>query len=349
MSVRELKGDQRRQLVDTQQVFDAWQETSHESKRRFAGSMRWGERNGTEYLLRKIARSETSLGRRSADTERIYEAFAKGRSENQDRLEGLAKRLDELAPVNRAMGLGRLPVTAARILRRCDEAGLLGKHLTIVGTNAMFAYEVAAGVHTQSDLVASGDIDLLYDARRHLSLALADVHASGLIGLLRTVDTSFAPVHRGSFRAANREGYLVDLIRPEAKDVMRDRSKPALTDLPEDLQGAAIFGLGWLVNSPKMDVIAIDDRGYPVRMVVIDPRAFALHKAWISRREDREPVKARRDFEQAQAAAVIATRYLRRPFDGPELGALPNSLRELAPRIMNAISSDEKESVKPNW
>jgi hypothetical protein len=349
MSVSELKGDQRRQLVDTQQLFDTWRETAHESKRRFGGSMRWGERSGAAYLLRKIGRTETSLGRRSADTERTYEAFAKGRIENQDRLKGLAKRLDELAPVNRAMGLGRVPVIAARILRRCDEAGLLGKHLTIVGTNAMFAYEVAAGVHTQSDLVASGDIDLLYDARRHLSLALEDVHASGLVGLLRTVDTSFAPVRPGSFRAANREGYLVDLIRPEAKDVMRDRSKPALTDLPEDLQGAAIFGLGWLINSPKMDVIAIDERGYPVRMVVIDPRAFALHKAWISEREDREPVKAKRDFEQAQAAAVIATRYLRRPFDGPELGALPNSLRALAPRIKDAISNNAGESVKPNW
>lgn len=349
MLINELSGEQRRQLIDTQQVFGTWCEISHKSKRRFAGSMRWGERNGAEYLLRKIGRTETSLGRRSSDTERIYEAFATGRSENQDRLKGLAKRLDELAPVNRAMGLGRVPVIAARILRRCDEAGLLGQHLTIVGTNAMFAYEVAAGVHAQSGLVASGDIDLLYDARRHLSLALEDVRTSGLIGLLHTVDTSFAPVRSGSFRAANREGYLVDLIRPEAKDVMRDKSKPALTDLPEDLQGAAIFGLGWLINSPKMDVIAIDERGYPVRMVVIDPRAFALHKAWISGREDREPVKAKRDFEQAQAAAIIATRYLRRPFDGPELGALPNSLRELAPRIVNTISDEAQESVKPNW
>jgi hypothetical protein len=349
MYVSELNGEQRRQMIDTQQVFNVWREASRESKRRFAGSMRWGERNGTAYLLRKIGRTETSLGRRSAETERIYEAFAKGRIENQDRLKGLAKRLDELAPVNRAMGLGRVPVIAARILRRCDEIGLLGRHLTIVGTNAMFAYEAAVGVRTQSGLVASGDIDLLYDARRHLSLAFEDVHVSGLVGLLRTVDASFAPVHSGSFRAANREGYLVDLIRPHAKDVMRDRSKPALTDLPEDLQGVAIFGFGWLINSPKMDVSAIDERGYPVRMVVIDPRAFALHKAWISRREDREPVKAKRDFEQAQAAAIIATRYLRRPFDGPELGALPNSLRELAPSIMDTISHDTEESVQPNW
>jgi len=247
------------------------------------------------------------------------------------------------------MGLGRVPVIAARILRECDKAGLLGEHLMIVGTNAMFAYEVAAGVQTQSGLVASGDIDLLYDARRHLSLALEDVHVTGLIGLLRTVDTSFVPVRPGSFRAANRDGYLVDLIRPEAKDVMRDRSKSALTDLPEDLQGAAIFGLGWLVNSPKMDVVAIDERGFPVRMVVIDPRAFALHKAWLSRREDREPVKAKRDFEQAQAAAIIATRYLRRPLDGPELAALPTSLRDLAPKIIDAIADDAKNGVKPNW
>lgn len=30
MSVRELTGDQRRQLVDTQQVFDAWQLASYD-------------------------------------------------------------------------------------------------------------------------------------------------------------------------------------------------------------------------------------------------------------------------------------------------------------------------------
>jgi hypothetical protein len=342
MSINDLRGEQRRQLIDAQQVFDTWRQARQEAKRRFAGSMRWGERNGTEYLLRKIRQTETSLGRRSVETERTYQAFVNGRVENRDRLEGLTKRLDELAPINRAMGLGRVPVIAARILRACDEAGLLGEHLTIVGANALYGYEAAAGVQTQSDLVATGDIDLLYDARRHLSLASTDVRTAGLIGLLRAVDTSFAPIRPRSFRAANRDGYLVDLIRPEAKDAIRDKSNPALTDLPEDLEGAAIFGLGWLVNSPKMDVVAIDERGYPVRMVVIDPRAFALHKAWVSSREDREPAKAKRDFQQARAAAIIATRYLRRPFESPELDALPRSLRELAPKIVDRNNDDAK-------
>jgi hypothetical protein len=349
MFFNELRGEQRRQMIDTRQVFDTWRAASHEARRRFAGSMRWADRHGADYLLRKIGRIERSLGRRSEETERIHDAFMTGRAASQDRLKGLAGRLDELAPVNRAMGLGRVPVIAARILRECDKAGLLGEHLVVIGTNALFAYEAAAGVQMQSGLVASADIDLLYDARRHLSLALEDVHARGLIGLLRSVDTSFAPIRSGSFRAANRNGYLVDLIRPEPRDAMRGRSRQALTDLPEDLQGVAIMGLGWLVNSPKADVVAIDERGYPVRMAVIDPRAFALHKAWISVREDRDPVKARRDFEQAKAAAIIATGYLRKPFDGPELAALPNALRALAPKIADAINDTVSENNMPDW
>jgi hypothetical protein len=122
MSIKELRGEQRRQMIDTRQVFDTWRQAHHEANRRFAGSMRWGERNGTDYLLRKIKQAETSLGRRGVETERIYEAFVSGRAENRDRLAGLTNRLDELAPVNRALGLGRVPVIAARILSVCPKS-----------------------------------------------------------------------------------------------------------------------------------------------------------------------------------------------------------------------------------
>ena len=81
----------------------------------------------------------------------------KGCTQNQDRLEGLTARLDQLARVNRAMGLGRVPRIAARVLRQCDEHHLLGEHLIVVGTNALFAYEALAGVQVQIDLIATGD------------------------------------------------------------------------------------------------------------------------------------------------------------------------------------------------
>lgn len=349
LNLKVLSAEQRRQLIDTQQVYEAWRAANEENKRRFAGGMRWGDRNGTEYLLRKIGKTETSLGARNKETEATYEAFLRGRADTKNRLTGLSARIDQLAPVNVAMGLARVPNIAARILRACDERGLLGGQLVVVGTNAMYAYEVLAGVHVDSGLVASGDIDLLYDARRHMSLAVSGISTSGLIGLLQEVDESFAPTNPRSFRATNKSGYLVDLIRPEAKDVFRDRLPTALTDLPDDLEGAAIFGLGWLVNSPKLEGVAVDEKGYPVRLVVIDPRAFALHKAWVSSRKDREPIKATRDLEQAKAAAIIATRYLKKSFDGPELTALPNALRDIAPKLIEYVDTPINPTTKPNW
>jgi hypothetical protein len=122
---------------------------------------------------------------RNKKTEAAYEAFLRGRSENSERLAGLVEQLDKLAPVNVAMGLGRMPSIAARILRACDEQGLLGGQLIVVGTSAMFAYEVQAGVQIDSGPIATGDIDLLYDARRRLSLAVTGMATEGLIGLLK--------------------------------------------------------------------------------------------------------------------------------------------------------------------
>jgi Nucleotidyltransferase len=163
------------------------------------------------------------------------------------------------------------------------------------------------------------------------------------------LDLSFDPIRSRAFRASNRDGYLVDLIRPEAKDVFRDNLPTSLTDHLDDLEGAAIFGLNWLVNSPRCEAVAIDERGYPVPMAVVDPRVFALHKAWLSSREDRERLKAKRDWEQAKFAAAIAVQYLRLPFGSKDLEALPGSLRKLAPKLSRTIEEVSEHSSKPDW
>jgi hypothetical protein len=345
--LNKLNGTQRRQLIDTQQVFEVWRAARLERERRFNGSMRWVTRSGHDYLLRKIGKREKSLGPRSPELEATYAAFVAGRKDNSERLTQLARRLDEYAPINVAMGLGRTPVIAARILRECDNAGLLGEQIFVVGTNALFAYEALAGVFVASEIVASGDIDLLYDARQRLSVAVNNVQERGLIGLLRNVDKSFSPFRPRGYRAANRDGYLVDLIRPEPRDVFRDKARTAITNLPDDLEGAPVFGLTWLINAPKVEAVPIDEAGYPVRIMAIDPRAFALHKAWLSKRVDRDPLKSSRDLEQARAAAKIASRYLRLPFDSQALSALPAALRKLVP---NVVPDDESPaSLEPRW
>lgn len=351
MNFRELSGEQRRQLIDTQQVYKAWRDHDSEKRRRFTGSMRWGERGGADYLLRKIGTRETSLGPRGGDTETAYTAFMNGRAANREKLVTLSRRIDAMAPVNRAMGLGRMPTIAARIVRRCDEKGLLGKQLFIVGTNALYGYEAISGVQVSSGLVASGDIDLLYDARRRLSLAVEKgISEQGLIGLLKQVDKSFYRTQPRSFRASNKDGYLVDLIRDHSRKVFSDATPSALTNLPEALEAAALFGLAWLINAPKVEAVVLDERGYPVRLIVIDPRIFALHKAWLAERPDRDPLKAPRDREQAVAAALVAKRYLRLSFESPDLTALPEALRQMASGLVEqAESLDAAKAENPDW
>lgn len=315
--------------------------------------MRWVSRKSGEYLLRKINKQEKSLGPRSADTARIIEAFEKGRAENTDRLQGLAQRLNELAPINRAMGLGRIPKIAARIIRAYDELDLVGKQILIVGTNAMFAYEAAAGVHFSSDLLATGDVDLLLDARRQLRLAAVDrtVSENGLFGVLRRVDTSFATRGRGDFRASNRDGYLVDLICPQPKDPLREAPN-RLTDAVDDFVAAEIKGLAWLANAPRYSECVIDDDGFPVQIATIDPRVFALHKAWLAEQDDRSALKRHRDRSQAEAVGEMSKKYLNLSFDSHQLAVLPAAIRRLSDRLVPKPSSEPieiKRSTRPDW
>jgi hypothetical protein len=258
--IKLLSGEQRRQLIDTQQVFEAWRAAKSDDRRRFTGGMRWGTRDEKTYLLQKIGKSEKSLGLRNQETEAIYKAFTCGQVKNADRLAGLSARLDWLARINVAMNLGRVPCAAGRILRAYDEKGLLDKRV-VVGTHCLFAYEAHVGVQFNSGLMAD-------------------------------------------------DGYLVDPTRPETKKIFCD--------------------LSWLTATPRLEATAIDKKGYPLRLIVIDPRVFALHKAWLSEQEGRTPLQAARDLDQAKAVATIATRYLRKNFDSPDLSALPKKLAAMS-------------------
>ena len=338
-SFGELSNEQRRQMIDVRQAYEEWRRTRHDLKHSYTGSMRWASRKGREYLLRKNGRSEKSLGPRSDRTEAEYQAFVSGRERLKDRAASLARRLDELAPVNRALNLGRVPRLTARIIRRLDEAGLLGTHLFVLGTNAIYAYEAAAGVHIGAEFLATGDADLLWDARRRLRLAFTEAHEKGVIGILQKVDHSFRMRGKNDIRAINDEGFSVDLVRAQDAQAVRPGAKEVIGERRDDLHAAALFGLKWLINAPKFSQMAMGEDGYPLMMACVDPRVFALHKLWISGRFDREPIKRRRDSDQARLVAALATKYLALDFAGGDLSALPQKLRDLA----TALSPDEGE------
>jgi hypothetical protein len=308
----ELDNDQRREMVNTRQRFQAWLEASRR-ERGYRGSMIWGDVQGKEYLLRSYydehgRRRQTSLGRRDAKTEAMKQKFDTDREAAQAERKRLDGALNRQAAINRALGLGRVPLTTARIIRAFDRRLPLGHGLRVVGTNALYAYEAASGVLLDPGITATGDIELLYDARARLRL-LADreISESSVLGILKAADRSFRRT-RQSYRAANDDGYLVDLIAPIRNPPWK-RTASAEPE-GEDIEAASIEGLIWLENAPSFEQMALDEKGFPLRMVTVDPRAFAVHKHWVSSRIDRDPLKKTRDLAQAETVAQLLRTYL---------------------------------------
>lgn len=174
MAFIELDGNQRRHLINVKQVFSAWRDARRALRR--IGGMHWKTSPADQqYLYTTLGRVEKSIGVRSPETERIYADHQRQAAHLQTRIEKTADALQRSARLSKAMNLGRMPAIAARILRKLDDAELLDGALLVAGTNALFAYEAGTGVLFEGDIIATEDLDLLWDARRRMSLLLADV------------------------------------------------------------------------------------------------------------------------------------------------------------------------------
>ena len=307
----ELTNEQRRQLIDVQQVFEAWRNSRQAAR----GHMRWLRRHGFEYLHYKTGRTERSLGRRSKETE----ARMAEHKEARERYRRTGERLKTMARVNRALRLNRVPHPAARVLRALDEAGLLGNDLFVIGTNALYAYEMQSGVLFDSALVATGDFDLLWDARKRLRLAVSRLSPRGVLGVLKEADATYSSADDYGFRARNADGYYVDLFCPEAEP-------PAERLAEGDIDPIPTAGGNWLAEAPKTEAVVIGQDGLPARMVCVDPRVFALHKWWLSKQRSRQAASRPRDAQQAHAVAAISAQFLNLKFDRRLQKRLPAEL-----------------------
>lgn len=336
--IQELNGDQRREAVNSRQRFDAWVAARSRADG-YRGSMVWAKSKGIEYLRRSYydkrgRRRQTSLGVRSTDTEALKVEFDRGRSEAKARLASIDEVLSRQAAINRAIGLGRVPLIAARILRALDDARLLGGGIRVVGTNAIFAYEAAAGVFLDPDMTATKDIDLLFDSRASLDFITGESIEPSLLALLRQVDRSFERSPQ-TFRAVNRDGYLVDLIKP-LRD-LRETDRTSIGTTGDDLEAVEILGLAWLESAPSFEAVAIDDRGAPLRVIAIDPRVFAAHKLWLSTEPGRDPLRRKRDAMQAEAVGALVSSHLNHlPYEAGELEMLPRTLFDAAKALFQS-------------
>lgn len=336
MDFRPLNGEQSRRLINSEQRFETYLGLVDRLDSSFRGSMSWKFVGGHEYLYRKTGGVWKSLGPRNEESERTFGTYHRGRVNVRNKIDTIRKDIDAAARVDRALGLGRVPKLIASILRRLDRKHLLGHALSVVGTNALFAYERLGGGHFAPSMLATMDVDLLFDSRTRLGLVAHEVRDGGLIELLKSVDPSFAISHPGSYRAANRSGLMVDLIEPMPNEPSSTRSNRQIGCVEDELVAAEIHGLQWLRNAAQLQVIVLDESGVPLRMSVPDPRIFALHKYWVSQREDRDRLKARRDEQQARAVARLVVEHLAgfSFTDEKFLSSIPHVLRNVAHKLL---------------
>ncbi|MGQ0533936.1 MAG: GSU2403 family nucleotidyltransferase fold protein [Caulobacteraceae bacterium] len=331
MDFSELSLEQRRQLVDAQQLFAGWRPPAMEIAT--MGGLYWNTSKGKRYLYEKREGKLRSLGRETPALAKRKVQHDTRLKELRSRLRPLTKRIETMAPVNRAIGISRLPTIAAEILRELDSEGLLGSHIIVAGTNALYGYEIAAGTRVGGEHVATGDADLLWDTRQSLLLsATGVVRRQGLMSVLRRVDPSFTTAY--GFNATNSRGYIVDLIVPEGDDFAQMRPNA-------DVEAQPIGGVEWLIASPPFEQVIVGADGIPLRVVVPEPRTFALHKLWVSRRVDRNPLKKAKDAAHARIVANLAQTHLSLPLVSKEMPWLSPPLRKLIPELKTMVREHE--------
>ncbi len=306
---RTLSEAQLKQQIDAEQTYAAWSDASAKSLN-FVGGMHWKRVAGKEYLYRSLDRHgrAKSLGARSSETENIELRFSQQKLESKLRLESLNASLAIHSKINAALRLGSAPNIVADLCLHLDRVGLLGPSLMVIGTNSMLAYEAMAGVRFDQAMLATTDIDFLWDHKARVKLvevnALVDEGADrGLLGVLQKVDKSFQRIEGQRFRASNAKGYMVDLIRQMPAPPWKE--EPDRFAPEGDLIATDIWNMKWLLSAPRIEQPVIAMNGKIFRMTVPDPRAYAMFKWWLAHSNERDPVKKSRDSLQAKALVAL--------------------------------------------
>ena len=330
MKLEELSAEQRRIAVDTAQLYEHSIELQAQ-RRTLRGGLYWKKVAGHDYLVRITDRigGNRSLGPRSPETEQAYREFTETKRDLDTRIKSINEEVARQAKFCVAAGVNRVPRLAADIVRSLDASGLLGTHLIILGSHAMYAYEMAAGVQLKAGVLQTEDLDTLLNTKAEIELA-GSLRSAGLLGILQDVDKTFKPQRKRSFRAVNAKGFMVDLIRAPID------SSGGFTSI--GLVAEQLRGLEWLTALPLMTQIVIADNGFPVRFVVSEPRVFALHKLWVSLQPTRDPIKRKRDLRQAEAVVQLALDYFNLSFDDAAIKALPSELTSMIPGLVDRIN-----------
>lgn len=307
--------EQARVVVNLEQAYDAWMGTLR-TLNALPYNMRIKEISGREYLYEVTDRRGNMKSKGALDPAKqdAFDTYKADKAELKDRLGHARETLREQASLYRALRLPMLPAEAGKILREADRLQFLGKQAMVVGTNALVAYALEANGFIRDAPDATLDFDMALTA-----LDPADDRPT-LWKVLKEADMTYAVNTERSFQARNAKAYEVEILSAPSRvggQVAQDRPRPI--PLPEQ---------EWLLNGRRVDrVVGVRD-GEAARILVPDPRWFALQKLWLAEKPERDPQKKDKDRKQGSAlldAIWLSMRHY--PLDTGFYNALPADLR----------------------
>lgn len=307
----ELNEAQRRQQLDAESLFAAL-EAAKEEVWRHRGSMFWREQSGRNYLIKLSTDSkQRSLGPASVETQKTFERFMTRKEEVQARLKDLREQADIAKRMNRALRVGRTPDLLVDLLNVLDKARV-SRHFLVAGTNALYAYETAAGVRFPNDVMETRDADFLYDTslRAEFLQVMADGGVS-FLDLLRKVDKTFERHPTDNYTAVNSRGYEVDLIRRFPPAELEASEHPLqMTPHEDDLWPVRASTGQRLLSVARFSQVVVATSGAMARMPTVHPMAFARIKRQLSQDPRRDARKAPKDKAQADIVEFLVKRFL---------------------------------------
>jgi hypothetical protein len=311
--VRSFTDEQARALVNLRPRYEALIEAERELARLPYNLVR-KRVGGRQYLYEATDRLNNgkSLGPMSPELERRladYQATKQGLQQRRNAVLALVRESGRLA---RPLRLPMLSSAAGELLRELDRRGLLDGALLVVGTNCLPAYSLEASGTIADAPDETEDFDLAWVSDKRSEEA-------ALWAALKSADPTFTVNTEREFQARNAKAYEVELlVAPSRVATMHRREQPRPVPLPEQ---------EWLLPGRRVDQVVPCRDGSAARLVVPDPRWFALHKLWLADKPSRNPLKREKDRKQGLALLdAVSEAMPHYPLDEAFVAGIPAEL-----------------------
>jgi hypothetical protein len=302
----EYTNSQRKQYINSKQLYEYYIEKKNEYFMNYNLSMYWRKSGQKEYLTKKHSASNkvTSLGVKSDETLNVYEDFLQHKKALKVEITTLEAKLDKVRKLNKIEFLTRTPSALVQIYQKINELKLDDK-MILIGTNALYAYEAYCGLFIEDEQLATEDIDLLAKENKELSVIFREVLPKGkLTSFIKLIDKSFEQDKKLPYRFRNKNGVLLEVISPtNSKKIIKKSAFMDILDL--EMQG-----MQWLENSRIFKSMVIGEDGKIAILSTIHPLEYAVYKHWLSSQLDRNIHKKNRDYQQSKLVTKMIKEYM---------------------------------------